>query len=128
MIQLKDFKSFTLKKNKMAIPEFLENVGKEYKKAFSRGLRARKSGRKYGSHTASAAGEFPATRSGKLAASVDYVVKGDTLEVGTNTPYSGYLKTGTRNMAKRKMSAEALKNGLRNANRKFGRWMEFKSE
>lgn len=56
-----------------------------------------KTGRKYGSHQASAPGEAPASRTGKLAESGDYEV-GSWLEmtVGETAEYAYYLEHGTK--------------------------------
>ena len=47
-------------------------------------------------HQASAPGEAPANRSGRLAKSVNYNVHGPfQMEVGESAPYAGYLEDGT---------------------------------
>ena len=53
-------------------------------------------------HQASAPGEAPANRTGRLARSYNYQVSGDVqLAVGESAPYAGYLEDGTRKMKKR---------------------------
>lgn len=53
-------------------------------------------------HQASAPGEVPANRTGKLANSVGYLVSGhDDMQVGEEAEYAGFLEHGTRNMAPR---------------------------
>jgi len=60
-----------------------------------------KTGRIYsfrgGRHQASAAGEAPADRTGRLAASGDYRVRNwQEMTVGETAEYAGYLENGTR--------------------------------
>ncbi len=53
-------------------------------------------------HQASAPGEVPANRTGRLANSVDYEATGHhTMVFGERTEYAKYLQEGTRRMAKR---------------------------
>lgn len=53
-------------------------------------------------HQASAPGEVPANRTGRLASSVGYLASGpDDLTVGEEAEYAGFLERGTRNMAPR---------------------------
>lgn len=53
-------------------------------------------------HQASAPGEVPANRTGRLANSVGYEASGHhTLVVGEEAEYAGFLERGTRKMAKR---------------------------
>lgn len=49
-------------------------------------------------HQASAPGEVPANRTGRLAKSVGYLVSGhDDMQVGEEAEYAGYLENGTHN-------------------------------
>lgn len=49
-------------------------------------------------HQASAPGEVPANRTGRLAESVGYLASGhDDLTVGEEAEYAGYLENGTHN-------------------------------
>lgn len=53
-------------------------------------------------HQASAPGEVPANRTGRLAKSVDYEAIGHhTLVFGERAEYAGYLERGTKKMAER---------------------------
>ena len=78
-----------------------------------------KTGRVYGSRQASAEGEYPARKSGRLGASIkiNYGANGGT--ISSNLPYAGYLISGTRHMRPRKMFYEALNESLDN---NIGRW------
>jgi hypothetical protein len=53
-------------------------------------------------HQASAPGEVPANRTGRLANSVDYEATGHhTMVFGERAEYAGWLETGTKKMAPR---------------------------
>jgi len=57
----------------------------------------KKTGRMYGKHQASAPGEAPANRTGRLANSGDYQVRNwQEMTVGETAEYAGYLEEGTR--------------------------------
>jgi hypothetical protein len=43
--------------------------------------------------------------------------------IGTNVPYSMYLRRGTTRMQRRKMSDNAMKEGVKAG--RLGRWMEW---
>jgi len=60
-----------------------------------------RSGRLYGTHRASAPGEYPANRSGALVRSVGVDVKNKQLTFGEGADYAKYLEHGTRNMEAR---------------------------
>jgi hypothetical protein len=56
-----------------------------------------KTGKVYGLHQASAPGEAPADRTGRLAKSLRYIVHNhEKMVVGAQAPYAGYLEKGTR--------------------------------
>lgn len=58
-------------------------------------------------HVASAPGEFPANRTGKLKKSMNYLVRGvREVEWGSESPYSIFLEEGTENMAPRALIRE----------------------
>jgi hypothetical protein len=59
-------------------------------------------------HRASAPGDFPARRSGRLIRSIRQAIDANGFEIGTNEHYALYLFKGTSRMKKRKMSKEAL--------------------
>lgn len=62
-------------------------------------------------HQASAPGEPPATRTGRLARSVDYRVHGwHTMTVGQEAPYASFLELGTRRIAPRPNLIRAINN------------------
>ena len=73
---------------------------------------------------ASAPGAWPNNRTGRLSASIRSEVTSDSVTIGTNTHYSGYLRNGTSRMARRKMSDNALEEGIRAAGR-LTKWVEW---
>ena len=78
-----------------------------------------KTGRVYSmigrTHQASAAGEAPASLTGRLARSGDYKVSGfDFMRVGETAPYAKFLEDGTKNMAPRPHLLKAANNTARN--------------
>ena len=96
--------------DRKAIRKYLKDVADKSEETFVRRIKSGpKTGRMYGSHQASAPGEYPANRTGTLAGSVGSRSSDTEAEVGSNAPYSGYLRDGTRRMARRRMSDDALK-------------------
>lgn len=73
---------------------------------------------------ASSEGEYPAQRTGRLRASIRGDVTGTAVVVSTNTPYSKWLREGTSRMGRRKMSDNALEEGIAAAGRlkKWAGW------
>lgn len=61
-----------------------------------------KTGRIYGTHQASAPGQSPANRSGRLLRSAKFLVHGwETMSVGQEAEYATFLEDGTRRIAPR---------------------------
>jgi phage gpG-like protein len=122
ILKMKPWKPLTVLKRNDIIGDFLETLGKSVENTFKKGMNSPKSGRYYGSHRASASGEYPARRTSALYKSVDSKVTESQVEIGTNKPYSIYLAAGTSKMAKRKMSKEAL---LETTSVKLPPWVRF---
>lgn len=116
---LRGYKTLRASRIPGASDEYLRAVGDAVVDTFRRGMRGKKGGRYYGGHRASAAGEYPANRSGALSASVRRTVGGDKVVVSAGAHYAKYLAGGTSKMAKRKMLEEAMKETLRPSIRKF---------
>lgn len=116
-IEFKPWRPFLARKRSDVVNRWLRAVGDASVKAFTGGM---------GSYPpASAPGDWPAVRSGKLQSSVRAEVTNDSMTVGSNQPYSIYLRMGTRKMARRKMSDDALKEGMRAAGGRLNRWVEW---
>lgn len=97
--------------------------------AFRRGMRSPKSGRIYRRrgrlHRASAPGEYPAVDTGNLIASMKSHQRKNEVGIGTNMFYARFLRTGTSKMARRKMSDNALREGIdasKGKHKGFVRW------
>ena len=74
---------------------------------------------------ASTPGQYPAIQSGRLISSLEYDVSGNKLEVGTKVFYAVYLRGGTRKMARRKMSQNALQEGMKATRSTFKHWAKW---
>jgi hypothetical protein len=71
----------------------------------------KRTGRLYGNHRASAPGEVPSSRGGRLAKSVDYKVHGwQKMSLGQTAPYADYLETGTKRIRPRRNVIVAINN------------------
>lgn len=146
MIQLlfKRWADFLAEYNRALIRAWLEQVGNKTHLYFRGRMEASRGGRRYtqelrtirgrvvpvgprlrGPHTASAPGDYPAKDTGRLIGSIRRRVTADEMEIGTGMFYAKFLKYGTRRMAKRKMSSDALREtlpGVRPQLRGFARW------
>lgn len=124
---LTPWRRFYVYKDRKAIRFFLDDVGKTTKKKLSEGiLNPPKTGRLYGSHRASAPGEYPANKTGVLARSITIRRTSNDVTIGTTVSYGKYLADGTYKMAPRKMSKEAMQAAIPEARARFRRWIYFK--
>jgi HK97 gp10 family phage protein len=82
-------------------------------------MAAAKSGRRYGSHVASAPGEAPAVDLGALINSIQTAMDGTKGQVYTNMLYAVYLEFGTRKMAPRPFFTPAAEESRGNFVRKM---------
>ena len=113
-IEFKPWRPFIARKRPQEIKRWLKAVGVASEAAF----------KKMGHFPpASSPGEYPAVRSGRLRSSIRHVVTGDSMTIGSNMFYSIFLRLGTRKMARRKMSDDALKEGMTKA--RLGKWVEW---
>lgn len=116
-LQLKPWRKFEAFRDRKRVDDFLEGIGKDAVLIFRRGERA--SGR------LSRPGEYPAIQTGALNASLDYVVGANQVEVGTNVFYSIFLRNGTRKMARRAMSDNAMRASIARNEGKLKRWIRW---
>jgi phage gpG-like protein len=114
-ISFKEWAPFWAKRDKAAFKRWLKVVAQESEKAFKGGMKSYPS--------ASRPGQYPAVRTGKLRSSVSSRVTDNSVIVGSSTPYAGYLRYGTRKMARRKMSDNALKEGMAAAKKRASKWV-----
>ena len=106
---------------KHAIKNWLEEIGKASEEAFRNGM-SKHNPAPY--NNSSAPGEWPANRTYDLRNSIRSEVSGDVLTVGTSEIYAVYLRYGTSRMARRKMSDNALQEGIGKAGN-IKRWVEW---
>ena len=107
---------FRALKNDAAIKAWLQSIGEAGTEAFRSGM-----GQYPGP---SDPGAWPNTRSGRLKASIKSEVTSDSVTIGTNTRYSRFLRYGTSKMARRKMSDNALREGVKGAG-KLKNWVQW---
>ena len=115
-IQFIPWSPFRARKKPEAIRRWLREVANKSEAAFKGGM-----GR---GPAPSAPGAWPNVQTGRLRGSIRSEVTANSMTIGSNTPYSGYLRTGTSKMARRKMSDNALKEGMRAAGR-LDKWVEW---
>lgn len=126
-IEFKPWRKFQAVHNKAAIREFLNDVADTTVKKFRDGITSGpKTGRRYGSHQASAPGEYPAIVSRKLLRSIKKRVTSVDSEVGSNVFYSRFLADGTSKMAPRSMSRRAMEEAIPEARARMKPWAEWR--
>lgn len=107
-IQFKPWRPIHAERRPTAIAAFLQDAASSTRNTLREGMQGPHSGRTYNRggrlHQASAPNEVPAIDRGALRASVRSLITETSEETGTNTPYAGYLKSGTRKMGARRMS------------------------
>jgi hypothetical protein len=114
-IEFKAWAPFEAKYDKRAFKRWLDAVARESEKAFKKGMKSYP--------PASSPGAYPSVRTGRLRGSIKTVVSENSVEISTNMPYSGYLRSGTRRMHRRKMSDNALEEGIAAAKRRSTKWV-----
>lgn len=114
-ISLKAWAPFKATKNKAVFRRWLKVVAEESVKAFKKGMKQYP--------PASKPRQYPSNRTGRLQRSISTRVTDDSVVIGTHMPYSGYLRYGTRKMARRKMSDNALKEGIAAAKKRADKWV-----
>jgi phage gpG-like protein len=114
-ITFQPWRPFIARKKPDTIRKWLRGIGEASKQAFTGGM---------GGSPPSSPGEYPAVRTGRLKGSVSFTTTSDSVTIGSNMPYSIYLRMGTYKMARRKMSDNALKEGVEKAGR-LKKWVEW---
>lgn len=120
-IEFSPWGQFHARKKEQVIRGWLAKIGAAGTEAFRSGMG------KY--PPASAPGAWPNSRTGRLKSTINYEVGGGgafeyNVTIGTDAPYSGFLRSGTSRMARRKMSDNALREGVARAGR-LGKWVEW---
>lgn len=129
-LSFKAWRRFTAKRQPKVTTDWLRRVQRNATRIFRNGmLRGPHTGRIYARrggrrHQASAPGEFPAKDTGRLVASLKGRSNPREATVGTNMHYAKYLREGTRMMARRKMSDNAMQEGRRESGSPRG-WVDW---
>lgn len=109
---------------RVAVEQAAERSGQALVAASKNGQRnGPKSGRVYGSHKASAPGEYSAVLSKKLVKSTDYQASPDQIRFGVGVQHGRYQELGTSKMAPRPNLGNAVDETLPEINRIFGKNM-----
>lgn len=85
------------------LAEFIHHASRRIRQRMIEKLNEPKSGKKYGSHTASAPGEAPASRTKALEKSLQISDKTLESRLFSNVGYAFLLETGTKKMSPRPM-------------------------
>jgi len=113
LIDLQNMQGTTEKGLKKALSLIGGEVKREAQKLIKEGP---KTGRMYGSHQASAPGEPPANRTGRLQRSLKYKTRNHReMTIGAYAEYAGYLEAGTRKMKARPFVIKAVTNKVQEA-------------
>lgn len=110
---------FRAKKKPEVLRKWLGNVRDQAQRVFTAGMLGAHSGQIYyrrrGRHQASAPGEYPAHDTGGLIGSMRSHVSATEVTIGTDIFYAKFLREGTGQMARRKMSDDAMREGGKKA-------------
>lgn len=102
---------------------FIQDAADDAEKTLLAGIMSPpKTGRMYGSHRASRAGEYPASKSGALASSIRQSVSDAEMTIGTTVLHGFWLQNGTTRMRPRKMSDTALREALPGIRERMKNW------
>ena len=116
-IEFEAWRPFYARKDLSTIKSWLQAIGDASKEAFIGGM---------GTYPpASADGAWPNVRSGSLLSTIAVEVTADSMTIGSNMFYSKYLREGTSIMARRKMSDDALKEGMSRSGDVLARWVRW---
>lgn len=115
-LQFKPWRHIEAVHDRAAIRAWLARMASNAHFAFRAGMESSRGGRVYRKrggrlHRASAPGAWPAVDTGKLKGSIRTQTTDVSMTIGTGQFYAIFLRNGTRKMARRKMSPEALKRG-----------------
>lgn len=119
MIRFTPWRNFHVKSDNRVKLRFMKTIAQEAENYFKKEMVTAKSGVVYyragKRHKASAPGEFPASETGRLRASISSRFNIREAVVGSNMSYSRWLREGTQFMQRRKMSDDALKHAMQTA-------------
>ena len=119
-LSLKPWRRFRAEKDDAVIRRWLGDVAEKSEEAFRKGID--RTGR---FPPASRPGQYPAIRSGALKGSISSTSDSDSATVGSGVFYAVFLRTGTRKMARRAMSDNALREGSEGARGSLRGWAKW---
>lgn len=126
-IIFKPWRPLEVELDRQAIHRFFFRVAHEGAKSFREGMDGPHTGRIYRRrgrlHQASVnirKAEYPANSSGALRRTIRGVSTPTSATIGTSMPYSRWLREGTSKMQRRKMSDDAIDDGVRIARGRGG--------
>lgn len=128
MISFKPWRRFVARYNRANVRSFLRDAADTSEKVFKAGVSKKKTGIKHAGlpNRSSRPSEYPANQSGRLRGSIKSRVNASEAEVGSGMYYSMFLRNGTRRMARRKMSDDAMKEALPSVRKRmkaFAEWL-----
>jgi len=117
-LDLRPWDKFHADMDERVLRVWLNEIAKESRNAFMKGA---------GRHgpPPSRAGAWPKQVTGALRGSIKAEVQGRMVVVSTSRPYSGYLRSGTSKMGRRKMSDTALEIGMQKAENRMKHWVQW---
>jgi hypothetical protein len=125
MINFRPWGRFLAKRDKSVDARFMDAAAHESEDALRKGLASPKSGIHHPGlpRRSSAPGEYPANQSGKLRGSIRTSSSATRMDIGTTAKHAKYLRWGTVKMARRKMSPEAMAEGIPKARSVLRGWV-----
>lgn len=119
LVFFKPWRPLEIKYDREAVGRFFFRVAQEGAKSFREGMDGPHTGEIYNRggrlHQASVnvrKAEYPASDSGALKGTIKGRSTRTSATIGTNMPYSPFLREGTSRMRRRKMSDDALRDGV----------------
>jgi phage gpG-like protein len=113
-LRMKSWNKFAAAVDEAKLRRWLQTVAQEAERAFKKMRRF---------PPASRTNQYPAIRTGRLRASIRSEIRGRSVIIGSNMYYSSFLRSGTIHMDRRKMSDNALEEGIQAAKTRAGKWV-----
>jgi hypothetical protein len=116
-IEFTPWAPFYARKKSDAVKRWLQAVADASEQSFKGGM---------GRHPPSSTpGEYPAIRTGILRGSIRTVVGSNEMTIGSNRTRGSFMVSKWLRDSGRKMSHDALKEGLKKTEGRLGRWVEW---
>jgi hypothetical protein len=127
MFQFSPWGRFKALRDRTVDERFMDAAAHESEDAFKIGLASSKSGIHHPGlpKRSSAPGEYPANQSGKLRASISSTSSAERMDIGSSVFYAKFLREGTRKMNRRRMSDDAIQEGVPKARSVLRGWVRW---